>query len=146
MFYSAWNKNIIPKEPINNANTRASVGGNEIIDLTPNVVHTVVSTYATVKVDGVSTERTYLTDGNANDSNICLFNRGLASPATNRDIGAQIYDYVVRDFSQPLLRDGAKVVQRLIPMVRTTDNKPGMFDWVSKKFFTNEGTGEFTYE
>lgn len=130
---------------LNNANTKANNNGNMYFSLTPNTIHTVVSTYATLKIDGVSTERDKLADGNANNSNICLFNRGLASPATNRDIGAQIYDYVVRDFSQPLLRDGAKVVQRLIPMVRTTDNKPGMFDWVSKKFFVNEGIGEFTY-
>lgn len=31
----------------------------------------------------------------------------------------------------------------LIPCVRKSDNKPGMYDTVSKTFYTNAGTGEF---
>lgn len=31
----------------------------------------------------------------------------------------------------------------LIPCVRKSDSKPGMYDTVSKTFFTNAGTGEF---
>lgn len=30
-----------------------------------------------------------------------------------------------------------------IPCIRKSDNKPGMYDTVSKSFFTNAGTGEF---
>ena len=34
-------------------------------------------------------------------------------------------------------------IQNLIPCYRITDNKPGMYDLVSRTFFTNAGTGEF---
>ena len=33
----------------------------------------------------------------------------------------------------------------LIPVVRTSDDKPGMYDLVNDVFYTNAGTGEFTY-
>lgn len=35
------------------------------------------------------------------------------------------------------------IIGNFIPCIRTSDNKPGMYDSVSKTFFTNEGTGEF---
>lgn len=34
----------------------------------------------------------------------------------------------------------------IIPVVRNSDNKPGMYDLVTNTFFSNEGTGEFTWE
>lgn len=34
----------------------------------------------------------------------------------------------------------------LFPAVRISDNKPGMYDMISNKFFVNSGTGEFGYE
>ena len=37
----------------------------------------------------------------------------------------------------------SKRIMSLIPCVRRFDNKPGMYDTVSKTFFTNAGTGEF---
>ena len=33
----------------------------------------------------------------------------------------------------------------LIPVVRNTDDKPGMYDLVNDMFYTNAGTGEFTW-
>lgn len=47
----------------------------------------------------------------------------------------RIYRYVQQ-------RDGTNVCD-LIPCVRKSDNKPGMYDTVTKTFFTNAGTGEF---
>ena len=38
--------------------------------------------------------------------------------------------------------NGTKVME-LIPCVRKSDDKPGMYDTVSKTFYTNAGTGEF---
>ena len=32
-----------------------------------------------------------------------------------------------------------------VPCLRMQDNKPGMYDVVTEKFFTNDGTGEFLY-
>lgn len=32
-----------------------------------------------------------------------------------------------------------------VPVLRTSDSKPGLWDFVSESFFTNNGTGEFSY-
>lgn len=37
------------------------------------------------------------------------------------------------------------VIHNLIPALRKSDSKPGMYDLVTGQFFTNQGTGEFTY-
>lgn len=37
-----------------------------------------------------------------------------------------------------------KMLMNLIPCIRKSDSKPGMYDTVSKTFYTNAGTGEFT--
>ena len=42
--------------------------------------------------------------------------------------------------------DNNTLVRNFIPVLRNSDNKPGMYDRVTKTFFTNQGTGEFTYE
>ena len=36
-----------------------------------------------------------------------------------------------------------QIVRNLVPCVRKSDNKPGMYDTVSHTFYTNAGTGEF---
>ena len=42
---------------------------------------------------------------------------------------------------------GTTIVRDYIPVIRNSDNKPGMWDRVSKTFFTNGGSGDdFTYE
>ena len=38
---------------------------------------------------------------------------------------------------------GGQLVRDLVPCFRKSDNKPGMYDRVSKTFFTNVGSGEF---
>lgn len=37
------------------------------------------------------------------------------------------------------------VIHNLIPALRKSDNKPGMYDLVTGQFFVNQGTGEFSY-
>lgn len=39
-----------------------------------------------------------------------------------------------------------KTILNLVPVLRSSDGKPGMLDTVSKKFYVNQGTGEFLYE
>lgn len=39
--------------------------------------------------------------------------------------------------------DGNRLTGNFIPCVRKADSKPGMYDTVSKTFYTNAGTGEF---
>lgn len=48
---------------------------------------------------------------------------------------ARIYSFVIED------NNGIQM--NLIPCVRKSDNKPGMYDKVSGAFLTNQGTGEF---
>ena len=55
-----------------------------------------------------------------------------------RSVGCKIYYFKIWD-NNALIRD-------YIPVLRNSDNKPGMYDRVTKTFFTNQGTGEFTYE
>lgn len=40
----------------------------------------------------------------------------------------------------------AETIRNLVPALRASDGKPGMFDTVSKNFYVNQGTGEFLYE
>jgi len=47
-----------------------------------------------------------------------------------------------RTYRSTINKNGV-VVQNLIPCVRKSDNKPGMYDTVSKTFYTNAGAGEF---
>lgn len=44
---------------------------------------------------------------------------------------------------QFILSNGGEVKLHLIPCYRKSDDKPGMYDIVTKQFFTNAGTGEF---
>lgn len=47
-----------------------------------------------------------------------------------------------KTFSSKIWKNGT-LIQNLIPCIRKSDNKPGMYDTVSKTFYTNAGTGEF---
>ena len=51
---------------------------------------------------------------------------------------ANCYYFVIYDNGVP--------VRDLYPALRKSDNKPGMYDRITKQFFTNQGTGEFNYE
>lgn len=39
-----------------------------------------------------------------------------------------------------------ETIRNLVPALRASDGKPGMFDTVSENFYVNQGTGEFLYE
>ena len=41
------------------------------------------------------------------------------------------------------IKQGGAVSANFVPCVRKSDNKPGMYDAISKTFYTNAGTGEF---
>lgn len=44
------------------------------------------------------------------------------------------------------LYNGTTLMRDLVPCIRNSDNKPGMYDKVNNVFYTNQGTGEFIYE
>ena len=60
----------------------------------------------------------------------------------DRGRGAGYIHHGLKIFSLKLYRAG-NLSANYIPCVRKSDNKPGMYDTVSKTFYTNAGTGEF---
>lgn len=48
-------------------------------------------------------------------------------------------------FWSAIIYEGNVPVRDLYPALRKSDNKPGMYDRITKQFFVNQGTGEFNY-
>ncbi len=63
--------------------------------------------------------------------------------ATNRTTTMTEWCYYTRMYSWKMTDNGV-VVRDMIPCYRKADGVIGMYDTVSKQFFTNAGTGEFT--
>lgn len=51
----------------------------------------------------------------------------------------------VKLFEAHAINTNNELVYSLIPCLRNSDDKPGMYDTVSGTFYTNDGTGEFLY-
>lgn len=73
---------------------------------------------------------------------------GYAKPiylfVMNQDSGL-VYPFTGRIYAATITKDGV-LVRDFVPMLRLEDSKPGMYDRVSKRFFTNIGTGDdFAY-
>lgn len=54
------------------------------------------------------------------------------------------YQYAQKISEYKLWQNGV-LAHNFVPCLRVQDNKPGMYDVVTEKFFTNDGTGEFLY-
>lgn len=65
------------------------------------------------------------------DTTLALFARRNYS----QSFSGRIYGFAI-------INNGVDKI-RLIPCVRKSDSKPGMYDTVTKTFYTNAGTGEF---
>ena len=120
-----------------NLNTICGTQGNQYFNCSLNAIHHMIIRKSEIITDGVSTTRTKLTQGTDNTTNICLFNRSITNPATGRDIGLSVYQFKVRN--------NGELQCDLVPVIRNSDGKPGMYDRVTGNFRTNIGTGEFTY-
>ena len=64
---------------------------------------------------------------------LCLF-------ALNRPNG---YDFGKVKIYYAIIKKSNVLVRNLVPCYRKSDDEPGMYDLVSKTFYTNQGTGEF---
>lgn len=73
-----------------------------------------------------------VTEFESNTENLYLFGQG--NQTSTRLVGKIARTYY---------KTGGVFVLDFIPCVRKSDNKPGMYDTVSKTFYTNAGTGEF---
>ena len=70
---------------------------------------------------------------------VCLFTAKWGSESNKLFASGKIYSAKISK--------GNKLIGDFIPVLRKSDNKPGMYDFVSGQFFTNLGTGaDFTYE
>ena len=70
--------------------------------------------------------------------NLYLFALNNTGTSPNSYFGyGKIYSYTHK-------RNGITLID-LVPVIRNSDDKPGMYDKVTGTFFTNIGTGEFTY-
>ena len=69
----------------------------------------------------------------------------LAIFTTNRDGIPQVTDVFLQQYKLKkfIIKENSIDIANYIPCYRKSDNKPGMYDIVSNKFFTNAGTGEF---
>lgn len=92
-----------------------------------------------VSLDGVLQEATAGTYSSpVGNLSIAIFasNQGTSTTSRRPD-NSKIY--FVRIWDDDIL------TYHFIPVVRTSDEKPGMYDLVNDVFYTNAGTGEFTY-
>ena len=86
-------------------------------------------------VDGVSTNIQYEVGAPVQTDAIGIFCWASNGNAQYINRGARIYDL---HFTK-----NGKTDAHFIPCVRKSDSKPGMYDIVSRTFYTNAGTGEF---
>jgi len=68
-----------------------------------------------------------------NTQHLYLYAQGPNSTSTNRAL--RVYKFSYNDMKGTAIN--------FIPCVRKSDSKPGMYDTVSKTFYTNAGTSEF---
>lgn len=117
-----------------NCNTKSTTGGNTVISCRIGDIHILNASQSLIAIDDImfTPNKGY---GISNNNNIILFNRG--NNIAIRDIGLKIYYFKIYD--------DKNIILNLIPALRITDSKPGMYDLVTGQFFDNQGTGEFTY-
>ena len=60
-------------------------------------------------------------------------------------VSSHSWNFVGKIFKCKITELNGEVLGHFIPALRKSDSKPGMYDLVSGQFFTNQGTGEFSY-
>lgn len=99
--------------------------------------HTYYMSGTSFKVDG-SEKMSFTTSSFTGSYSLWLFGVNSAGSLHNQVRAQRVYKCIIWD-NGVLVRD-------LYPVLRKSDNKPGMYDKITKQFFVNQGTGEFNYE
>ena len=86
-----------------------------------------------IYINGTRLDYTMPTNTFQSNKNLYIFWRAEGNEAY-RGIG-KVYSFYISE--------GNSYVQYLIPMVRTSDNKPGMYDLINHQFLTNQGILDF---
>ena len=83
------------------------------------------------------TEYSYggVNNATVNDTNILLNVSDPAASTSNSELYRRWYYFQIND--------GDTMLRNFIPCYRKSDSEPGMYDTVTKQFFTNAGTGTF---
>ena len=84
---------------------------------------------------GVTT--TLDTKENDNTTNMLLLGSGTTGASFNK-YDAKIYGFQIYE--------GTTLIKNMIPCIRKSDNKVGLYDLVNNKFYVNSGTGNFDYK
>lgn len=87
-------------------------------------------------INGVAHDLPY--DGTVQARSLWLFARNQTTNVTNY--------YSTTDMWYCKMWDGNIPVRDFVPCYRRNDGKPGMYDLVTKTFFTNQGSEEFLYK
>ena len=105
--------------------------------------HSIEYNYLNTKEQIIYDNTTYEITGNSPTDltyNFALFGINTTGTVDNKMIG-RIYSF--KEWNVP----SGTIKRDYIPVLRCSDEKPGMYDIVNNKFFTNDsGTGEFTYD
>lgn len=70
-----------------------------------------------------------------NSGNMYIFAWNANGSAQYKNNGSRIYSLE--------FKENGNAAANFVPCIRKSDSKPGMYDTVSKTFYTNAGTGEF---
>lgn len=117
-----------------NNNNRAGNATN--INCAINTKHAFTLNSTKLILDGVGVNGS-TTQGTANNTALALFANKVENPTLGKDVGCTIYGIKIQE-NNTLVRD-------FVPAIRLSDNELGMYDKVSGTFFTNAGTGTFSY-
>lgn len=104
--------------------------GTSTITLEKNVVNTVEVNNTQCIINGVVDPHSTTTKGTVNDTNIVIFAQKATTGSKMR-----LYNFKIID--------GNNVVRDYVPAMRETDEVIGLYDKITKSFYTNGGSGVF---
>ena len=106
-------------------------GGTALSDIPPTTKTTADLTFNNSGITGTIGGISVVRDVTSNNSSWSIF-------ATS----SRLFPFTGKLFEATAYQNGT-MVRNLIPAIRNNDSKVGMYDTVTKQFFTNAGTGEF---
>lgn len=105
------------------------------VNISPNIPYLYKLEKGKLTINGVEYQgNTDLTDTLSNTTS--LLYRNYYNAASEGRMSGDIYSFLIEEIGNR--------IHELVPCYRKSNNKPGMYDLVSKAFLTNAGAGEFT--
>lgn len=82
------------------------------------------------------------------DSSVCAFSAATFEAANPMTIFGDTGDYnafIITKLHSFKIYELNTLVRYFVPVVRLSDMKPGLYDYITGQFYVNQGTGEFLY-